>query len=32
MPNKSIGNEWLESGKKHLEVAEILFKNAKDKM
>ena len=27
MPNKLLANEWLESGKKHLEVAEILFKN-----
>ena len=32
MPNKLLTNDWLESGKKHLEVAEILFKNAKDKM
>ena len=31
MPNKLLTNDWLESGKKHLEVAEILFKNAKDK-
>lgn len=27
MPNKILANDWLESGKKHLEVAEILFKN-----
>ena len=27
MPNKLLTNDWLESGKKHLEVAEILFKN-----
>jgi HEPN domain-containing protein len=27
MPNKLLANDWLESGKKHLEVAEILFKN-----
>ncbi len=27
MQNRVLANEWLESGKKHLEVAEILFKN-----
>jgi len=27
MPNKILANEWLKSGKKHLEVAEILFDN-----
>jgi HEPN domain-containing protein len=27
MPNKILANEWLESGKKHLETAEILFRN-----
>ena len=27
MQNIQLANEWLESGKKHLEVAEILFKN-----
>jgi HEPN domain-containing protein len=27
MPNRVLANEWLESGKKHLEAAEILFKN-----
>jgi HEPN domain-containing protein len=27
MPNRVLANEWLESGKKHLDVAEILFKN-----
>jgi HEPN domain-containing protein len=27
MPNKILANDWLESGKKHLEIAEILFKN-----
>jgi len=27
MPNRILANDWLESGKKHLEVAEILFKN-----
>jgi HEPN domain-containing protein len=27
MPNRVLANDWLKSGKKHLEVAEILFKN-----
>ncbi|MCX6327285.1 MAG: HEPN domain-containing protein [Bacteroidia bacterium] len=27
MQNRVLANDWLESGKKHLEVAEILFKN-----
>ena len=27
MPNRVLANDWLESGKKHLEAAEILFKN-----
>ncbi len=27
MPNKLLAIEWLESGKKHLEAAQILFKN-----
>jgi len=27
MPNKTLATDWLESGKKHLEIAEILFKN-----
>jgi HEPN domain-containing protein len=27
MQNIQLANEWLESGKKHLEVAEILSKN-----
>jgi HEPN domain-containing protein len=27
MPNRVLANDWLESGKKHPEVAEILFKN-----
>lgn len=27
MQNTQLANEWLESGKKHLEVAKILFKN-----
>ena len=27
MPNRVLANDWLESGKKHLDVAEILFKN-----
>jgi len=27
MPNKLLANDWLESGKKHLGAAEILFKN-----
>ena len=27
MPNKILANDWLESGKKHLDVAVILFKN-----
>ena len=28
MPNKVLAKDWLESGKKHLDVAEILFKNS----
>jgi len=28
MQNVLLANEWLESGKKHLEVAQILFKNS----
>src|SRR5512133_3942424 len=27
MPNKLLASEWLESGKKHLEAAGILFRN-----
>jgi HEPN domain-containing protein len=26
MPNKILANDWLESEKKHLEIAEILFR------